>query len=160
MKLIRFRIQHYKSIKDSGWCWLASDVTTLAGKNESGKSAILEALRDFETDVKSIPDGAKPIDDSGKPMIEMCFEVGKSILDEIAEETGITLADETRKYVSKKWRNHYQTSRWQVRFRGKKLILFSISQEMKQTQREKIKFNTSLAIYQTLTIFQHLKPPS
>lgn len=101
MKLIKFRIQHYKSITDSGWCWLSSDVTTLAGKNESGKSAVLEALRDFENEVKSIPDGAKPIDDSGKPMLEMCFEVEKSILDEIAEETGITLADETRKYVSK-----------------------------------------------------------
>ena len=101
MKLIKFRIQHYKSITDSGWCWLASDVTTLAGKNESGKSAILEALRDFQNEVQSIPDGAIPIDDSGEPMLEMCFEVEKSILDEIAEETGITLADETRKYVSK-----------------------------------------------------------
>ena len=73
----------------------------LQEKNESGKSAVLEALRDFETAVKSIPDGAIPIDDSGKPMLEMCFKVEKSMLDEIAEETGITLADETRKYVSK-----------------------------------------------------------
>ena len=101
MKLLKFRIQHYKSIADSGWCWLASDVTTLAGKNESGKSAILEALRDFETDVKSIPDGAKPIDDSGKPMIEMCFEVGNMILDEIAAETSITTGKETREYISR-----------------------------------------------------------
>ena len=101
MRLIKFRIQHYKSITDSGWCWLASDVTTLAGKNESGKSAILEALRDFQNEVQSIPDGAIPIDDSGEPMLEMCFEVEKSMLDEIAEEAGITLADETRKYVSK-----------------------------------------------------------
>ena len=100
MKLIKFRIQHYKSITDSGWCWLASDVTTLAGKNESGKSAILEALRDFETDVKSIPDGAKPIDDSGKPMIEMCFEVGNLMLDEIAAEISITIGRETREYIS------------------------------------------------------------
>ena len=101
MRLIKFRIQHYKSITDSGWCWLASDVTTLAGKNESGKSAILEALRDFQNEVQSIPDGAIPIDDSGEPMLEMCFEVEKSMLDEIVEEAGITLADETRKYVSK-----------------------------------------------------------
>ena len=101
MRLLKFRIQHYKSITDSGWCWLASDVTTLAGKNESGKSAVLEALRDFDRDGAAMPDGAKPIDDSGKPMLEMCFEVEKSILDEIAQETGITLDDETRKYLSK-----------------------------------------------------------
>ena len=101
MKLIKFRIQRYKSITDSGWCWLASDVTTLAGKNESGKSAILEALRDFQSEIQSIPDGAIPIDDSGEPMLEMCFEVEKSMLDEIAEEIGVTLDDETREYASK-----------------------------------------------------------
>ena len=102
MKLIKFRIQRYKSIKDSGWCWLASDITTLAGKNESGKSAILEALRDFNLDVKTWPDGAVPIDDSGKPMIEMCFgEVEESVLDEIVEETKIPISGEVREYISK-----------------------------------------------------------
>jgi len=102
MKLIKFRIQHYKSIKDSGWCWLASDVTTLAGKNESGKSAVLEALRDFERDVEPLPDGAKPIDDSGKPMLEMCFKIEKSLLDEIAAETSITISRETQEYMWEK----------------------------------------------------------
>lgn len=102
MKPIKFRIQRYKSIKDSGWCWLASDITTLAGKNESGKSAILEGLRDFELDVETWPDGAVPIDDSGKPMIEMCFgEVEESVLDEIVEETKITISGEVREYISK-----------------------------------------------------------
>ena len=102
MKLIKFRIQRYKSIKDSGWCWLASDITTLAGKNESGKSAILEALRDFALDVETWPDGGVPIDDSGKPMIEMCFgEVEESVLDEIVEETKITISGEVREYISK-----------------------------------------------------------
>lgn len=102
MKLIKFRIQRYKSIKDSGWCWLASDITTLAGKNESGKSAILEGLRDFELDVETWPDGAVPIDDSGKPMIEMCFgEVEESVLDAIVEETKITISGEVREYISK-----------------------------------------------------------
>ena len=99
MKLIKFRIQRYKSIKDSGWCWLASDITTLAGKNESGKSAILEALRDFNLDVETWPDGAVPIDDSGKPRIEMCFgEIEESILDKIVEEAD---SGETREYISK-----------------------------------------------------------
>lgn len=101
MKLIKFRIQSYKSIKDSGWCWLASDVTALAGKNESGKSAILEALRDFDTDVEAIPDGAMPLDDSGEPVIEMCFGAEKAVLDEIAQEAGMTINKEVRDYISK-----------------------------------------------------------
>jgi len=101
MKLIKFRIQNYKSIKDSRWCWLASDITALAGKNESGKSAILEALRDFDTDVKAVSDEAIPLDDSGEPVIEMCFEVDKTTLDEIAQETGVTITKETREYILK-----------------------------------------------------------
>jgi len=67
MKLKKFRIKNYKSIKDSDWCWLASDVTTLAGKNESGKSGILEALRDFDTDIATVPDEAMPLDDNSNP---------------------------------------------------------------------------------------------
>ena len=102
MRLIKFRIQRYKSIKDSGWCWLASDVTTLAGKNESGKSAILEALRDFDLDIETWPDGVAPIDGSGKPMIKMCFgEIEESILDEIIEGAEITISGEAREYISK-----------------------------------------------------------
>lgn len=43
-----------------------------------------------------------PIDDSGKPMIEMCFgEVEESVLDEIVEETKIPISGEVREYISK-----------------------------------------------------------
>lgn len=49
MKLKSFRIKNYKSIIDSGECRLSDNdnITTLAGQNESGKSSILQALRDF-----------------------------------------------------------------------------------------------------------------
>jgi predicted ATP-dependent endonuclease of OLD family len=100
MKLIKFRIQNYKSIKDTGWCWLASDLTILAGKNESGKSAILEAIRDFNTDVDKIPNEALPLEDKSKPLIEMCFEVTKPMLNEIAQETEVTIGKETRDHIT------------------------------------------------------------
>lgn len=101
MKLIKFRAQSYKSIKDSDYCWLASDLTTLAGKNESGKSAILESLRDFDTNIETIPDGALPLDDSGEPIIELCFDIEKTDLDEISKETSISLSKELRGLISK-----------------------------------------------------------
>lgn len=101
MKLLKFRTQYYKSIKDSGYCWLASDLTTLAGKNESGKSAILESLRDFDTNIEIIPDSALPLDDGGEPIIELCFEVEKNDLDEISKETGILLSKELRDLLAK-----------------------------------------------------------
>mgnify|MGYP000934460753 FL=1 len=44
MRLTRARVINYKSIDDSGWVNL-EDVTALVGKNESGKTAFLQALR-------------------------------------------------------------------------------------------------------------------
>ena len=44
MKLVRARVTNYKSIDDSGWVSL-DDVTCLVGKNESGKTAFLHALK-------------------------------------------------------------------------------------------------------------------
>ena len=44
MKLTRARVTNYRSIDDSGWVSL-DNVTCLVGKNESGKTAFLQALR-------------------------------------------------------------------------------------------------------------------
>jgi len=101
MKLIKFRVTEYKSIKDSGYCWLASDVTILAGKNESGKSGILEALRDFDTNIEKISDEALPLDQSGEPTIELVFEADKGTLDAIAQEKSITIDKTTREHIAK-----------------------------------------------------------
>jgi predicted ATP-dependent endonuclease of OLD family len=49
MKLDSIRIKNFKSIKDTDWCTISqtNNITILAGQNESGKSAILEALDFF-----------------------------------------------------------------------------------------------------------------
>ena len=44
MKLTRARVTNYRSIDDSGWVSL-DNVTCLVGKNESGKTGFLQALR-------------------------------------------------------------------------------------------------------------------
>lgn len=43
MKLIRYKVTNFRSVKDSGWIE-CSDVTTLVGINEAGKSNLLLAL--------------------------------------------------------------------------------------------------------------------
>ena len=43
MKLKQFRIQNYRSISDSGII-LVGQLTSLLGRNESGKSNLLRAL--------------------------------------------------------------------------------------------------------------------
>lgn len=44
MKIRRARVTNFKSIDDSGWVEI-SDVISMVGKNESGKTAFLQALR-------------------------------------------------------------------------------------------------------------------
>lgn len=86
MKLKKFRIKNYKSIADSGDCYLTDTITILAGKNESGKTSILEALEDFDTDEK-IRESAKPIKSpDAVPEISITFVVEKETLKEILEE--------------------------------------------------------------------------
>ena len=76
MKLTSFRIRHYKSIVDSGECEMSQEnISILAGQNESGKTSILEALRDFDFLVEINPE-AKPDDNEDAiPTIECTFTV-------------------------------------------------------------------------------------
>src|SRR5207302_3299894 len=46
MKLTRFRIQNYKGILDSDWVNVCP-LTALVGKNEVGKTSLLQALHKF-----------------------------------------------------------------------------------------------------------------
>ncbi len=50
MRLEAFQIRNFRSIKDSGRCWLSTEnINVLIGQNEAGKSSILEALMAFQT---------------------------------------------------------------------------------------------------------------
>ncbi|MBK8992971.1 MAG: AAA family ATPase [Gammaproteobacteria bacterium] len=56
LTLIKAQVWKYKSIEDSTPVALSDDVTVLVGKNESGKTAFLEALH------KAMPLGAAKYD--------------------------------------------------------------------------------------------------
>ncbi|ANZ36959.1 hypothetical protein BBK82_13635 [Lentzea guizhouensis] len=51
MRLIKARVTNFKSVLDSGW-FTVGDLTCLVGKNESGKTAVLEALEKLDSVVK------------------------------------------------------------------------------------------------------------
>jgi len=88
MKILKFRIKDYKSIEDSGDCYLTDTISILAGKNESGKTSILEALEDFDTD-REIRNEAKPINrPDAIPMISITFEIEKDVVNGILDRIG------------------------------------------------------------------------
>ncbi len=85
MKIKKFRIKNYKSIVDSGDCYADDKLTIFAGKNESGKTSILEALEDFNYG-KKIDDKAKSLKyDETLPEITVTFEISVEELKEYFE---------------------------------------------------------------------------
>lgn len=92
MLIKKIQIKNYKSIIDSGVGYLESNITILAGRNESGKTAILEALEDFDTE-KKIRDEARPLHiPDALPEISITFEIEESILKEICKEVGLQIS--------------------------------------------------------------------
>jgi hypothetical protein len=45
LKLLRARVQNYRSVRDSGWFEVETGKTILVGPNEAGKTAVLRALQ-------------------------------------------------------------------------------------------------------------------
>jgi len=89
MKLIKFRIKNFKSIFDTGECELASDITVLAGKNDAGKTVILQALEKFNRD-KNFTENDKPLENPElKPEVILTFKLSREDLNEIAKEIKI-----------------------------------------------------------------------
>ncbi len=75
MKLQSFRIQNYKSVKDTGWCKLSIDnISAIVGQNESGKSTILQALYSFYT---RTVDEENLRNDNSLPVVTCSFKFSK-----------------------------------------------------------------------------------
>jgi len=113
MKIKKFRVKNFRSIKDSGDIYLEDKITILAGKNESGKTALLHALADFDTSRKIRTD-AKPIDDpSAIPEVSAVFLLSKDELARFSESLGIKLhlAEEATVEIIKASPNNYTLER-------------------------------------------------
>jgi len=94
MRLIKFRINNYSSIIDSGFIEISKldNVLVLAGQNESGKSSTLMALRDFENDF--FESDSMPFSTGEKPIqsVSCTYEIEEG--DDLAEEISSTIANE------------------------------------------------------------------
>ena len=101
MKALRFRVQNFRNIEDSGWIEL-DQVTAFVGRNESGKTALLKALHKFNpasdepyNPQKEFPrdrytrDYLSSQDQAGKwPACSVEFEIPETIKAELGDDAG------------------------------------------------------------------------
>lgn len=112
MKIESFRIKNYRSIRDSGVCYLSGDdVTILAGKNESGKTSILEALEDFDSK-RQIREKALPLFEKNEPEIAITFKFNNEDLNDFLTDVGLnsTMEKNTGIEIIKRHPNAYSIS--------------------------------------------------
>ena len=95
MKLNKFRIQNYKSIVDTGICYLNQDLTIMAGMNESGKSSILEAIRDFDVNKAIVNDAIRVKEDTGKPLVTLYFTLNEDDVENFCAELDLEENEDT-----------------------------------------------------------------
>lgn len=75
MKLVRVQVKKYKCVDDSG-PWRVDQITCLVGKNESGKTALLEALYKLNP----VEEGEAVFSETDYPRRETLTEAGQSYL--------------------------------------------------------------------------------
>lgn len=98
MKLMRAKVENYRSIESSGWVDVEPGLTALVGKNESGKTAFLQALfklnpiepaeYDEVLDFPSRLTRRRKNSDDPIPVCTADFELSDSELEAIEEDLG------------------------------------------------------------------------
>ncbi len=119
MRLLRYRVTNFRSVEDSGWIE-CDDVTTLVGINESGKSNLLLALW------KLNPASSGKIDilhdlpvsklstlrnhTATESFIEAVFNVDEETINNVFDETGYRIDNDTEITVKRYYNGKYNIS--------------------------------------------------
>ena len=119
MKLQKYRVTNFRSVKDSGWID-CDNITTLVGVNESGKSNLLLALwklnpaREGKIDILHDMPVSKLSTLRTEPektkFIEACFELDQTSATSISNTTGCPYISGMLVYVSRFYDGHYTIS--------------------------------------------------
>lgn len=106
VRISEIRIQNFRNIRDTGFVEL-ENVTTMIGKNESGKTSTLEAINSFSDEYeyteRDLSNSTRESDDDERvPIITLRFELSQSQVDEfypqISDDTEIPLTITRTKY--------------------------------------------------------------
>lgn len=89
MRLKQFRMRGFRSVEDSGDVHLANDITILAGKNESGKSALLDGLATLLNATRRDLSSERTFDYEGDPRLWVNFEANETQIEALYKEAGL-----------------------------------------------------------------------
>lgn len=164
MKLIEVRIQNYKSILDSGEFSIGS-LTCLAGKNESGKTAILQALRrlnpveDSELSFNRTMEFPRSRlhesgDGTGQRVLTTTWELDDADVTEVETRLGPGVVADRMVIVTKEYGQ--TSSNWTVRLNEVKVIdgLIASGEELTAPATERVRNQTSVAELRTMVARQ------
>ena len=154
MELISVNIQNYKCIDDSGVFGIA-DLTCLAGKNESGKTALLQALRrlnpveEAEKDYNQLMEyprrrlreaerlrEVEEEDKSLRQVVTTTWELSDDDLGAIERELGISPIIGTRVIIKRGYDN---MTKWDLEIDHRKIVCYIVSQVSELTENSKEK---------------------
>lgn len=134
MKVINFQIRNYKSIDDSKVCYLEKDMTIFAGKNESGKSSILEALNDFNYGKKISEDSLQINNEEVSP--EIIVNLIMSVDEQISYFKSIGIDKKITKDFSFKLKKYFPND---YSFEDEALVHFELKDNSEKLSSELIK---------------------
>lgn len=89
MKIKKIRVKNFRSIKDFVDVYLEDKITVFAGKNESGKTALLEAIEDFDADRKIRPEAVPIYSHQLTPQVSITFEAEAEEINTILDKLQI-----------------------------------------------------------------------
>lgn len=155
MKLIKIRVQNYKCIDDSGE-FTVQDLTCLAGKNESGKTALLQALRrlnpveETEKQFNELMEyprrrlhEASGGDSSARAVLTTTWEICEDDLTAIASLVGPSAIKSEVVTISRGYENR---TTWRVELDNAEVISFLASQitELTENAKERVLTHSKL----------------
>ena len=170
MKLLKARVMNYKSIEDSGWATI-NNVTCLVGKNESGKTAFLQALQklspiegiigDFDTleyPRKSYAKYRQIHDENPADVVSAEFELSE---DEIAEIESNLGKKTIQSNIIKATKNYKNSVNWELQI-DEQIVIDNVITNSELTQDFKEQITEIKAINELILFFENIedKPDS
>ena len=165
MKLLKARVMNYKSIEDSGWVTI-NNVTCLVGKNESGKTAFLQALQklspiegiigDFDTleyPRKSYAKYRQIHDENPADVVSAEFELSE---DEIAEIESNLGKKTIQSNIIKATKNYKNSVNWELQI-DEQIVIDNVITNSELTQDFKQQITEIKAINELILFFENIE---